>query len=905
LTDAGVDATAARWIARLRGKPRQRAVRSSPRRVTGFRPPAIDGTTIAVTLGTVTESVVQEAWIAVEGSPPLRLASLRLNERVCAASTGSARLAVTERWPDQRRLPIVAEVRVGGGHAQRRFRVVVRGCERSHGVDALDLADSTLPLALRVRPRRFRDANVREIVEDTLRAVQLEARWHLVDPTPPLPYVVQGGESDLAFVSRLLAAHGAHFFVDDEGIVSVSDRSIDAPEVSAEPFALLESEDALVREPGVYELWRGARVAPGRVTVADHDWKHPRTTLSSSAAAGRDFDLEQYVWPAGFREPTLGESVARKRLEAARALAEYAEGRSTVARFGPGRRFAVANEDDDREEWFVIAVEHRFDADAGYDNSFVAIPRSIPYRPPVERAPELGGLESAVARGADGADIHTDAYGRFKAEMPWDEDATQTDEGARWARLLQEPSTSMFLARCGWEMLVAYVDGDAARPVGIGRAMHACMAPSYDLPGFQGAATVRTRSSPQNGGGSELCMLDDRGAERMELVAQRDLSTLVKHDQDVSVGRDAAETVGADRSLAVRGDRQLEVGGDRTAHVHGDLEEAIGGSLDRRVGAGESIAVKESRRETVGGADRERIAGVRVTLDGGVGSPVDALKKLVPSPRAALAGALRAAAGTVTAGATGVAQAVTAPLTAAGGLAGAAKPPSVDDALGGANPLAALSGQLDQLKSAVGGLTQLPSMIGGLPAALPGVGDMIGAARDNLAATLKGAVPSLSTLAGALARGEIDKKAERRLSRRVGGAFVSVTLGDISEKALFGHAEMVGGVRLKLTPKTVATSVGGPFTVVVGGTLLRASRRISMQSVESSFVAGAALIVRSDGPLTLRGDQILLRSKASLRMATGDTAIALTPQSLDIEGPVLTDAPTVEITGPAVDVTRG
>ncbi|HZO15981.1 MAG TPA: type VI secretion system tip protein TssI/VgrG, partial [Polyangiaceae bacterium] len=655
--------------------------------------------------------------------------------------------------------------------------VVVRASVRAYGEDAIELACATLPLALRASPRRFRDATVREIVDKVLAAVEMRAAWSLAEEPAPVPYVVQSGENDLAFVTRLLAAHGAYFFVDDEGRLAICDSSPDASMACTMP--LLTTEEAIAREPGVRELFVGARVAAGRATVADYDWKKPLLALRESRDGDRDTDLEHYMWPAGFYDQAAGERLALKRLQGLRAHADYAEGRSNVPELGAGRRFTVIDEG----EWFAVEVEHRFSAEQGYENRFFATPRAHPYRPPLERAPAVGGLESAMACGPAGTDIHTDAHGRFKAEMPWDADAAQTDEGARWVRLLQECSTSMFLARSGWEMLLAYVDGDPARPIGIGRAMHAGMAPSYAQPAFQGAMTVRTRSSPQDdGGGSELCISDDAGGQRIELVAQRDVATTVKHDQSVTIGRDATEKVGGERTLVVRGDRILDIGGDLRRHVHGDLQEAVKGSMKRSVAASESVAVKSAHKETITGADSERVSVLRMTLDGGVGSPADIVKNLVPPPKQALAGVLAAPVEQLTSGVGQVVGAATAPLgvvTGAMGTAGAAvaaggavlSSASLENVQGlksSAESLASLPAQIGELKNAVTGLAQLPDKIANLPGSFD-IGDAFKSARDRLSGTLKGVLSDLPMLAGALAVGEISKKAAGRYSRRVGG----------------------------------------------------------------------------------------------------------------------------------------
>lgn len=73
-----------------------------------------------------------------------------------------------------------------------------------------------------------------------------------------------------------------------------------------------------------------------------------------------------------------------------------------------------------------------------YQNHFVCLPKSLPYRP-LSQAPRpvIHGVQTAVVTGPQGEEIHTDLYGRVKVHFHWDRLGKQDDKSSCWIRVAQ------------------------------------------------------------------------------------------------------------------------------------------------------------------------------------------------------------------------------------------------------------------------------------------------------------------------------------------------------------------------------------------------------------------------------------------------------------------------------------
>jgi type VI secretion system secreted protein VgrG len=489
----------------------------------------------------------------------------------------------------------------------------------------LDLHPHFWLLRHTISTRKFRNMSTEKIISRVLGEHQVEHRFALTRDTREREYLVQYRETALAFVSRLLEFEGIYYTFDPDGTLVFNDRSSASPPVEGKSFfELIDSAGALAHgEMGVTWLARAAHVTSGAATVNDFNWKTPKTNLLKTKKADLDSDLEIYDYPVGYREPGEGDMLAQIRLEALRVPAKQIEGKSNVAAFAPARLIELGplHGLQFAGEHLLIHVRHTVrnaaflrDGDELYENEFRTIPRGVPFRAPVVTPyPVVQGCHTAMVRGPSGEEIHTDKFGRFRAQFHWDREAKGTDDDSRWVRMCQETVTGQVLARVGWEMHVAYIDGDPDRPIGIARNINGEMVPAYSQPAEKTKFTIKTLTYPGGGGFNELRFEDLAGSQHFDWKAERDLVNLVK--------RNKTETIGGNETHKVDGYFQHNVEHDQTRHVAGDdkltVEESyqlhVTGDRTMDVGGDEKITVDVAHSNAVAGDDKETVNGDRST----------------------------------------------------------------------------------------------------------------------------------------------------------------------------------------------------------------------------------------------------------------------------------------------------
>jgi type VI secretion system secreted protein VgrG len=180
-------------------------------------------------------------------------------------------------------------------------------------------------------------------------------------------------------------------------------------------------------------------------------------------------------------------------------------------------------------EHLVIALDHRWRADAPrYELEVTAIPLAVPYRlPRVTPRPRIAGLHSAVVTGPAGQEIHADAAGRVKVRFFWDREGATDDKSSLPVRVAQPNLPgSMLLPRVGWEVMVAFEDGDPDRPLIVGRAYNAKHPPPFALPANKTITNLGTASSP--GGKSQNAVHFDDAAGRSYSVARTSVDRIAR-----------------------------------------------------------------------------------------------------------------------------------------------------------------------------------------------------------------------------------------------------------------------------------------------------------------------------------------------------------------------------------------
>src|SRR5262249_53769460 len=112
--------------------------------------------------------------------------------------------------------------------------------DASHSLYRAELAPPLARLALVRRSRIFQDQSVRDIVDSLLEDAQIDREWVLAKDLPAREYCVQYQETDLAFLSRLLADEGVFYHVPvATGLLRLAD-SPDALAPLADPLPYCE-----------------------------------------------------------------------------------------------------------------------------------------------------------------------------------------------------------------------------------------------------------------------------------------------------------------------------------------------------------------------------------------------------------------------------------------------------------------------------------------------------------------------------------------------------------------------------------------------------------------------------------------------------------------------------------------
>jgi type VI secretion system secreted protein VgrG len=538
---------------------------------------------------------------------------------------------------------VVAEARAweeGGGEHRGRLR--------------LRIVPSLWRLSLRRSCRIFQGKSLPDIVGEVLDAGGVEHRESLDASYPARDYVVQYGETDLEFVSRLLEEVGIFFFFEheeDAHRMVLVDSNGGCPPIPGEDQVPFREEAQGGATPEFVDSFSARlEVQPGAVALRDFNYLKPALDLTASAKADQDEKLEVYDYPGGYQDGAAGKSLAAVRLEEWRARVERMSGGGHTRRLSAGSQFELESHPvsslDDR--YLVLSVEHRgrdlgapgaqaagpprssssaaasssapapaaaaapgsASRWASYACRFEAIRASVPFRP-ARRTPRpvIPGPQTAMVVGPAGEEIHTDQHGRIKVQFHWDRLGKKDDKSSCWVRVSQAWAGpgwgALYLPRIGQEVVVDFLEGNPDLPVVVGAVYNGMNPPPVALPGEKTKSTLRSASSPGSEGSNELRFEDAKGSEEVWLHAQKDLT--------IEVGNDKAQTVGGNEKLSVEGDRSVQVGGNQSLSVKKDDESVVGGAQSLTVAATRSVQVGGNHTETIGG-DQSVTVGATLTV---------------------------------------------------------------------------------------------------------------------------------------------------------------------------------------------------------------------------------------------------------------------------------------------------
>lgn len=491
-------------------------------------------------------------------------------------------------------------------------------------------------LEARSNCRRYLEQTVPEVVQAVLKDAGIpsdDCIFRLSETYPKRDVIVQYRESDLAFISRLLAEEGIYFGPaghDSPSAYVFSDdpKGLGASEVATLPFVTAIGSARLIDVARHVEQTHAIR--PNKVTLGEYDFKRPSLKLEQSYESQDPGPKgsEVYLYPGRFAEESVGKKRAQVLLESIEADREVVSLEIGTVSLLPGYTFTLEDHPYAalNQEYLITSLDLASSVGAQFEAAsknieepslrylarVTAIPSSrSPYRPPRrELARRLPGLQTGTTAGPGGSEIHTNEEGQVIARLAWDRESALDEKASAWMRTSQVPTGgSMLLPRMNWEVAISYRDGDMDQPFVMSRLYNGATPPPYALPENAGKMALQTATTPGGGSTNELRMSDTKGSEEMFFNASRDMSVQVGNNTTESIGNDAKLKVGVNHKLNVLDTVDTTIGSNQTVNVGANQNIAVTSLMVDDIGADHSLTVGANRDMKVGGDHRRTVDG--------------------------------------------------------------------------------------------------------------------------------------------------------------------------------------------------------------------------------------------------------------------------------------------------------
>jgi type VI secretion system secreted protein VgrG len=406
----------------------------------------------------------------------------------------------------------------------------------------------------------------------------------------PREFCIQFRETDLDFVSRLMAEEGIfYFFKHSDG----SHKLVLANKPSAHEALPSQSSARFHRGKAgldvdvVQSFRREQQFSTGKVSYSAYHFLMPSNNLEVSAptvakvADNSKYELYDYrsnYVQSWFDEGDTGkvrqhgEKLAKLHMESIEAQHVSLQGTSNCKAFIPGYKFTLEEHPDDKLNGDYVLTSVQFEAtsnlpgtgEATFANSFTAIPADTPFRPVPLDKPNVEGLQTAVVVGRKGEEIDTDKYGRVKIQFHWDREGKDDQDSSCWVRVSQlwahKNWGAHFWPRIDDEVLVGFLGGDPDQPIIVGSLYNAENMPPYKMPDKQTQSGIKSRST-KNGSEenfNEIRFEDKKDEEEIYIHAERDFNRVVENDDTLKVGFEKKDK--GDQTIEIHNNQTLKIG---------------------------------------------------------------------------------------------------------------------------------------------------------------------------------------------------------------------------------------------------------------------------------------------------------------------------------------------------------
>jgi len=470
-------------------------------------------------------------------------------------------------------------------------------------------------------------------------------------------YCVQYRETDLNFIQRLLEEEGIYYFFKHEDgkhtLVLADSSTAHATVAGYESVLYLPKGRNQVREEEhFWSLSVAGSLYPGRFTVLrgfDYTKVRPAKAQveekpSTESQPGASY--EDYDYPGGLSDSPEAKEEAQVRAQTDYVANTIIEVDGNTVGLGIGNLVTLQrppsldadynpfwSDDGFSKEYLITSASYSIsinqyetgdvaDSDEPFKATFTLLDSQTQFRPQrTATKPRIEGPQTAIVVGASGDEIYTDKLGRVKVQFDWDRLAERDQKSSCWVRVAQvwagKQWGAMHIPRVGQEVIVEFLDGDPDRPIITGRVYNADNMPPYSLPTNKTQSGIKSRSSKggTDSNFNEIRFEDLKGKEEFHIQAEKDMSTLVKANESLSVG--------GDRSVSVTGNQSVTITGKGKSPIHSTTK--VTGKYDLDVSDTIHIKAPTSITLECPGSKIEMLPGkITITAGGGAQIVLDA-----------------------------------------------------------------------------------------------------------------------------------------------------------------------------------------------------------------------------------------------------------------------------------------
>ncbi len=460
-------------------------------------------------------------------------ATFTLNATPNALASLGAALSMTQ--------PVMQAVRTVHGVIQRFKRLSTSRDESRYEVT---LVPRLALLAKSHQHAIYQNLSVPEIVEKILRDRHgfkgQDFLFTLAHTYPKRELVMQYGENDLQFISRLLAEIGIwfRFTADPKLNIDVVEFYDDQQHYQFGTSLPLRNPSGM-NDVGVESVWgltSAHQVVENRVTTRDYNYRQAQSwmdgdvdvTRGDKTTYGEAYHYADNYLAAGDKNSPQSESesgafYARLRHERYLNQQTLLHGFTTSAALSPGQELKV---DGDAPEAFrqgavIVAISSKARRDQSYEVEFTAIPYSenVCFRPEPSAKPVMAGTIPARVTSTVVNDTysHIDKDGRYRVSFDFDRDEWQAGCESLWVRQARPYAGDTYGLHApllaGTEVAIAFEEGNPDRPY-IAYALHDSKHGDHVTLQNYKRNVLRT---PAN---NKLRLDDERGKEHIKLSTE-------------------------------------------------------------------------------------------------------------------------------------------------------------------------------------------------------------------------------------------------------------------------------------------------------------------------------------------------------------------------------------------------